>query len=152
MEEQVQQEHNPVPQEKVEASKGGFGGWLVFPMLWVIFFPIYTFLFLLGYTGEDSTTVIISGLLTVIIPYIWLNYLMFRKKKLFAKAYIIINSLPFLLFGYNIVESYITLKGPTPPLGIYLLPAIVYLVVLVLFIALAAYLLKSGRAKNTFVN
>ena len=127
----------------------GFGGWLTLFGLGIFVSPIFIFFSLItdfkSYQGLD-----IFFNILIIISYIWLNYLMIKRKKVFKKWFFGIGTSQvildtFIVLGAN-SQNYLYTPEELSNINTSAFRTLFYVIVWSL------YLWNSERAKNTFIN
>jgi len=127
----------------------GFSGWLALFGLGILVTPISIFFStIIESQSYDSWGIFLNIL--IIMGYIWLNYLMIKKKKIFKKWFIRIGISQIILVGLITLvinsESYFHSQAELYEINLEFFRLLFYVVIWSL------YLCNSKRVKNTFIN
>jgi len=137
-------------QPKKEPQKiEGFNGWLVLFGLGIFVTPIFIFFSMITEPEAYDGLGIFFNIL-IIIGYIWLNYLMVKRRKVFKKWFLGIGIAQIVLTGLIAIsansESYLYSQSELSDINTSAFRTLFYIVVWSL------YLWNSKRVKNTFIN
>lgn len=146
---QVDENNQAATKNKSEQKIEGFSGWLALFGLGVFVTPIVIFFQIIvepqSYDGLD-----IFFNVLIILFYIWLNYLMIKRKKVFKEWFVGISILQIVLVGLIALvansESSLYSQSELSDINTSFFRTIFYVLVWSL------YLWNSKRVKNTFIN
>jgi hypothetical protein len=137
-------------QPKKEPQKlEGFSGWLALFGLGIFAAPIFIFFSIITEPEAYDGLGIFFNIL-IIAGYIWLNYLMVKRRKVFKKWFLGIGVAQIILTGLIALgansESYLYSQSELSDINTSAFRTLFYVIVW------ALYLWNSKRAKNTFIN
>lgn len=136
------------PKKEVQKLEG-FGGWLTFFALGIFIAPIAIVLSIFT-EPEDYDGWGIFFNIIIIIGYIWLNYLMAKRRKVFKRWFLGIGIGQIILAGLVAIgansESYLYSQSELSGIKTSVVQIISYVTVW------SFYLWSSKRVKNTFIN
>jgi len=127
----------------------GFSGWLALFGLSIFTTPIFIFFSMVTESEAYDWLGIFFNIL-IIAGYIWLNYLMAKRRKVFKKWFLGIGIAQIVLLGLIAIlansESYLYTQSELSDINTSAFRILFYVVVWTL------YLWNSKRVKNTFIN
>lgn len=131
-------------------SLEGFSGWLAWFGFGVMVTPLALFIqFVSSYQNGDSNGFSITIYLLLIIFSLWLNYVMFKRKKVFKMWFLGFAITNFVLLGLGLIgmnsEPYLYKQEEIAEVNTAFWRAIIFGTIWSL------YLWNSARAKNTFI-
>jgi hypothetical protein len=135
--------------EKDPQKLEGFSGWLTLFGLGIFVTPIFIIYSILSEPGAYDGLGIFFNIL-IIIGYIWLNYLMVKRRKVFKKWFLGIGIAQIVLTGLIAmevnIESSLYSQSELSDINTSAFRTLFYVIVWSL------YLWNSKRVKNTFIN
>jgi len=151
---QKNDEQDEIEQEEIQSEKQikkpeGFGGWLLLFGLGIFITPIYIlFLIIIDSHLYDNLGIFFNIL--IILGYIWLNYLIIKRKRVLKKWFLIIGITQIILVGIIAIiansESHLYSQAELLDINTSFFQMVFYVTIWSL------YLWKSRRVKNTFIN
>lgn len=134
------------PKEKTQKLEG-FSGWLAWFGLGIFVTPIFIF-FSMIIEPETYDNLGIFFNILIIIGYIWLIYLMVKRRKIFRKWFLGIGTFQIILIGLIAIgansESYLYSQTELSDINTSAFRTLFYVIIWSL------YLWNSKRVKNTF--
>lgn len=148
-EEQLEVKKEEDHPKKISKKLEGFSGWLILFGLGIFVTPIFIF-FSMIFEPESYDGLGIFFNILIIIGYIWLNYLMIKRRKVFKKWFLIIGIAQIILIGLiaivaNSDRSFYS-QSELTDINASVFRIIFYVIIWSL------YLWNSKRVKNTFIN
>jgi FtsH-binding integral membrane protein len=138
---------SPTVQETKKSPIEGFDGWLFWLGLGVFATPIWLIITTLSeWSSYNSFGITVD--LTTVVAFIWLNYLMIKRRNAFIKWFYIVGTTHTAMYSLLlllVLESS-DMRDTTTDLSAALFRA------LIAFVGWGLYLYRSKRVKNTFIN
>ena len=135
--------------EKEPQKLEGFSGWLALFGLGILAFPIFV-VFLMFAEPEAYDGLGIFFNILIVLGYVWLNYLMVKRKKVFKKWFLGIGIFQIILVGLIALgansESSLYSQSELSDINTSVFRTLFYVTVWSL------YLWNSKRVKNTFID
>lgn len=136
-------------QSKAKQKKEGFSGWLALFGLGVFATPIFIFLqIVVEPEAYDGLGMFLNVL--IIFAYVWLTYLMLKRKKIFKKWFLGVGIFQVILTGLIAIgansDKSVFSESELSDINVSVFKAIFYVIIW------SIYLWNSDRAKNTFIN